>query len=79
MFAYIVSRETNALQNGRKEIETLIEICEKKQKEGKGKLACSSAGILSIYHSVLSFTEKIIRSKKTLSYRFVRFVITSWF
>ena len=41
--------------------------------------ACSSAGILSIYHLVLSFAEKIIRSKKTLSYRFVRFVITSWF
>ena len=59
MFAYILSRETNALQNGRKKIETLIEICEKKQKKGKenSKLyehkACSSAGILSIYHSVL--------------------------
>ena len=38
IFAYILSRETNALQNGRKEIETLIEICEKKQKKGKGKL-----------------------------------------
>lgn len=39
IFAYILSRETNAsLQNGRKEIETPIEICEKKQKQGKGKL-----------------------------------------
>ena len=86
IFAYIFSRETNAsLQNGRKEIETPIEICEKKQKQGKGKFkqyehkACSSVGILSIYHSVLSFTEKIIRFKKTLSDRFVWFVITSWF
>ena len=38
IFSYILSRETNALQNGRKEIETLIEICEKKQKKGKVKL-----------------------------------------
>lgn len=53
------------VQNKPNKIETYIEICKRKKKSTKKEYlrlfvhkAYSTIGILSIYHSVLSFTEK---------------------
>ena len=55
----------------------------KETKEGKSKtrnfMNTKLVQVRVFCQFIIQFWEKIIRSKKTLSYRFVWFVITSWF
>ena len=67
-FSRVKSQETNSLQNKRRKVELYMEICKRKQKKQKRKTRdFSNAKLIQVqvfywfYHSVLSFTKKVIR------------------